>query len=123
MILDGALGGHAGENYIDTLARRWNKATQIYLDNADRMALIRYEDFCADKQGRIRALAETLGLDPRHDISEDVDVQYQPRGNRDVDWEEFFGQRNLRLIERVCAEHMQAVGYRPGCAVPAALTP
>lgn len=101
----------SGETYIDILAARWRKAASIYLKYEASMCLVRFEDFLDDKVGTIEALASDLGLDTAHDITDRVDVQYQPRGNRDVTWEEFFGTENLRRIERTCHPEMKEFGY------------
>jgi hypothetical protein len=103
--------GLEGENYIDLLAERWKRAAAIYRENRDAMDLVRFEDFLDDKVRVICRLAETLDLEPVRDISDKVDVQFQPRGNRDVSWLEFFGAHNLRRIERICCHEMAELGY------------
>jgi hypothetical protein len=75
------------------------------------MVLIRYEDFLEDKTGEIARLAERLGLARINDISDKVDTQYQPRGNRGIDWHTFFGEGNLKRIERICSDRMHLLGY------------
>jgi len=112
-LFDQDLWGIRGENYVDVLAARWRKAASVYLKHESSMRLVRYEDFLNDKVGTIQALAADLGLDPTCDISDRVDVQYQPRGNRDVSWKEFFGEENLHRIEHECEEEMRAFGYQP----------
>jgi hypothetical protein len=77
------------------------------------MVLIKYEDFMKDKAATIMGLARALGRQPRHDISDKVDVQYQSRGDRDVKWVDFFGPNNLARLERICAVRMAAFGYVP----------
>jgi hypothetical protein len=113
-VIDGSLIGLKGANYIEMLAVRWNKAVDIYLENANNITLIRYEDFLNDKVGAINQLALQLGYDAVNDISGKVDIQFQPPGNRDVRWQEFFGTANLDRINLICGERMQRVGYRPG---------
>jgi hypothetical protein len=107
----GVLDLHAG-SYIELLAKRWNLAADVYLEHRDEMRLIKYEDFVADKAGSIAAAAEALGLPGRRDVSHMVDRQYQRRGMRGVKWQDFFGERNLRLIEDTCAELMSKLGYQ-----------
>lgn len=110
-ILDNRWQGIPAENHLESLARRWMRAAEIYHDHRDRMRLLRYEDFVADKAGEIRRLADDLGLPADRPIDHLVEVQFQPRGNRQVEWDEFFGQRNLSLIEEVCAAEMRSFGY------------
>jgi hypothetical protein len=101
-------------HYVEVLAERWNNAVETYLANEEDMQCIRYEDFLADKIGVVDALAQRLELDAVHDISDRVDVAFQPRGsNRDVAWHEFFGEKNLRRIEAICHERMQHFEYEP----------
>jgi hypothetical protein len=103
-----------GEHYVEMIAARWNLAADTYLENAENMTLIRYEDFCKDKTGEIARLARRVGLEPVNDIFDKVDRQYQRRGDRDVSWPDFFGRDNLARIERICGDRMQRFGYVPG---------
>lgn len=100
-----------GNHYIEKMANRWNTAAETYWSNVDNMILIRYEDFLLDKVGSIRQLCGQVGLTAKHDISPFLDKQYQPRGNRDISWCEFFGVTNLGMIESICAEHIARFGY------------
>jgi len=110
--IDASVWGGETENYIGVLAHRWNKAVDIYLRHQDRMILARYEDFMNDKCGFIIKIAEELGIPKKNDISQKVNIQYQPRGKeRNVSWEEFFGRENLMCIERICGSRMRKFGY------------
>ncbi len=112
LVFDSSWLGLPGEHWIDRLAHRWNLCCDVYLENAERLALCRYEDFAADKYGEIRRLAGRLGLAEKNDIEHELDVQYQTRGDRSVRWIDFFGEENLARIESICAERMQRLGYR-----------
>lgn len=111
--IDPRVWGGAGENYVGVLAHRWNRAADAYLQHAARLELVRYEEFMADKQGSLERLARRLGLEPVHDVSALLDVDFQPRGARGAVWREFFGARNLARIERICGERMARLGYAP----------
>ncbi len=111
MILRGRQYGHEGDTYIQTLARRWKMSARLYLSNSDRFKKITYEAFTQDKEGRIYELARRLGLDVSNDISDKVDVQYQPKGQKTVDPQSFFGERNLEKISEVCQPEMKSLGY------------
>lgn len=113
LILDGTLFGTAGRNYIETLARRWNRAAQLASDHRAEICMLRYEDFSQDKSDSITRLARSVGLEPVHDITDEVNIQYQPRGNREVRWIDFFGPQNLELIERTYHAMMTEFGYAP----------
>jgi hypothetical protein len=113
LIVDGRWLGLRGDNYIERLGARWDLIASTYLAHSDRMVLIKYEDFMKDKAATIMGLARALGRQPRHDISDKVDVQYQSRGDRDVKWVDFFGPNNLARLERICAVRMAAFGYVP----------
>jgi len=97
--------------YIEMLAERWNYAADVYLANYDKMILVRYEDFLKDKLFAIRILASKLLIDFKNDISDKLDIQYQPKGDRDISWKQFFGKENLRKIEFICESRMKRLGY------------
>jgi hypothetical protein len=84
MILEGTLYGHEGGDYIETLARRWKKSARLYLSNRESFEGIAYETFNQSKEEQIFELAHRLGLEVKNHISDQVDVQYQPKGQRDV---------------------------------------
>jgi hypothetical protein len=113
LILDGRWLGLDGGNYIEMLAQRWSYIADLYLANPDRMILVRYEDFSRDKIGKLLELASVLGLEQRNDVSSRVDVQFQPAGDRNVRWKDFFGAENLAAIERICGGGMSRLGYPP----------
>ena len=113
LIVDSTWLGIGGDNYIENLAHRWNYTTDLYKQNAERSVLVRYEDFVKDKVGEITKLAKTLGLPQRHDISDRVNFQFQPAGNRNVPPLFFFGRDNLARIETICSSRMTEFGYEP----------
>ncbi len=105
------LTGDQCEGYVDVLAELWQRAANVYAENADRMVLIRYEDFVANKATQIAQLAEAVGLKPANDISDAVDVQYQPAGDHSLAWPDFFGPENLHRLETHCGDRMRLFGY------------
>jgi len=111
MILEGKYPRVSGRNYIEFLAERWNLATSTYLQNADSMVLVRYEDFLMDKENTIYNLARKVRLKPYSDISASVDTQFQPCGNTNISWLDFFGNKNLSCIESICKRNMKILGY------------
>ena len=110
-IVDGELFHSKGANYIESLALRWNRAASIYEQYSQRFILIRYEDFKTNKAEAIYELAAALNLTVTQDISDSVNVQYQSKGNSEVDWLEFFGPKNLSLIETTCGQKMLEYKY------------
>lgn len=102
------LGIHG--SVLETLAQRWNRCADVFLQHPDEVRLVRYEDFVADKEGVITALAADVGLVV---VAEGrVDRAFQPAGaRRGVEPVEFFGSENLATIERICGERMAALGY------------
>ncbi len=110
--IEGRMPSVLGNTYIEKLANRWNLAVDTYIKNKDNIVLIRYEDFCKDKVGAIAQLARKVELEPIYDISSQVDVQYQPRGNRNICWLDFFGADNLHRIENICKDKMKLFGYK-----------
>ena len=111
IIFDGTWLGLHGNNYIEMLARRWQYLADIYFRHHEEMILIRYEDFLKEKEGEIYNLAAKLNLDPQHNISHKVNVQYQSKGRSDVSPAAFFGDKNLRIIEKICETQMNKFGY------------
>ncbi|RNC82813.1 MAG: sulfotransferase [Phycisphaera sp.] len=111
--VDRAAWGGSGRGYVGVLADRWNRGAELYIQIKSRALLVRYEDFTADKLAQIDALTDTLRLDRKADITDMLDHQFQPAGNRTVRADEFFGADNLAEIERVCAPMMHQFGYEP----------
>jgi hypothetical protein len=110
-ILEGSLAGHKGNNYIETLALRCQKCFQIYQEHKSELIPIYYENFNRDKIREITNLAIELGLLVTRDISHVKDVQFQPRGNSNESLYNFFGTRNLQIIEEICSPEMKSIGY------------
>jgi hypothetical protein len=116
LILSGSLPcieniGINESNFIMNLAHRWNFASEIYLNNAHEMILIKYEEFLKNKEVVIKKIAEEAGLPLGFPITKYLDVQYQPKGKHNVDWLEFFGVENLFGIEQICSQYMRSFGY------------
>ena len=111
LVIDGTWLGLSGTNYIEWLSERWKLMAQIYLNNSNKIELIRYEDFLTDKEQSIKNLACRIGLNPILDISDKVDIQYQPRGKQNVSWSDFFENKNLMRIEKRCSNLMKSFGY------------
>ncbi len=103
--------GIPSHDYIEAMAHRWNFAVQTYLTNKDKFILVKYEDFNKDKEKYIYELCKKMKLNIINDISEHVNVQYQPKGNRNMDIEEFFGETNLKKIKSICGVNMKKLGY------------
>jgi hypothetical protein len=110
-IFDGEPVGMRGEHFVETLARRWDAAARVLIDNEGRMIPLRFEDFLQDKDGEIRRLANALALPAKHDIAVHVDFPFQPPGERGVKWLDFFGEKHLKRIEGICGESMARLGY------------
>ncbi|MEO0826406.1 MAG: sulfotransferase, partial [Cyanobacteria bacterium J06642_9] len=60
----------------------------------------------------IRWLATQLCLEYSTDIEEYVDNQFQPIGNRNISWIDFFGAKNLDRINHICRSKMLSLGYQ-----------
>ena len=113
LVLDGKWLNLTGENYIEMLAARWNFCTDLYLKRHEILKISRYEDFLKNKIGEIQRIAQSFELDARNDISECLEVEYQPKGrNQDVDWQLFFGN-NFARINKICGERMRLFNYNP----------
>ncbi|MFP6630529.1 MAG: sulfotransferase domain-containing protein [Myxococcota bacterium] len=111
VVFDARWRGIPGEHYIDRLAHRWRFCVEVYQANAARMQLCRYEDFIADKAGKIVAIAETLEYPIVGDLEGRLDYPFQPGGDPSSVWAEFFGLENQARIEAICAEGMAEMNY------------
>lgn len=114
-IVDGRWLGLDGDDHLSLLAERWRLCARVYGKHAERMRLVRYEDFVADKLGTLDALANDLGFSPTVDVRGQLDDAFQPRGNREVTPAEFFGPELSRLEDRT-REDMANFGYTPSDA-------
>jgi hypothetical protein len=113
-IVTSRLFGIEAPDHITALAKRWSHMTAIYERHRDRLHLVRYEDFMADKAQTIRTLAERLGIEPKRDIQPLLDVPFQPRGaHRSTALSSFFSDEALDIITRHCATGMEVLDYEP----------
>jgi hypothetical protein len=116
-LLNGEAWQISADNYIELLSKRWVRAIQglhTLRKAPSDCLLIKYEDFLSEKYDCIRRAAPRLDIPEREDISSKLDVAFQPRGShRDADWIDFFGSRNLSIINAVCEEEMVTMGYDP----------
>lgn len=87
--------------HIEIIAQRWRRAVDAYLDISDHCVLVHYEAFRADKKATIETCLKDCGVPVVNDISEKVDVQFQPAGDRG-ELEAFFSPENLALIQKIC---------------------
>jgi Sulfotransferase family len=102
--------GFSFSSYVEGLAHRWLYAWRLCSKVGDRVKMVRYEDFLADKVGFTRRLARQVGYLPRVDALRSVNKQYQDAGDRTVCWRQFFGE-NLPLINHICRSAMATLGY------------
>ena len=102
-----------GKDYIEILSKHWVMSAQAYLEHRHSCLLIRHEDFEHTKTTAIYGLAALLGYPVVSDISDFVDVQYQPKGDSNVSWTEFYGEPSLKAIDRATAPTLEQFGYAP----------
>ena len=112
-VLQGRTPEIRGKDPIHRLALRWVMMAEIALSSG-RMTFSRYEQFNTDKQGSITTLCNATRLTSAHSIAPFMDTQFQPRGDRNAVWEEFFGAHELAMIYDTCGPTMERVGYKPG---------
>jgi hypothetical protein len=114
VLLNPGAWGISSDNYIELLAKRWVLAVQG-IDKLRELgkspSIVRYEDFMEGKIECIRKISASLSVEKKNSISGKVDVSYQPRGNRNVYWGEFYGEYNLSKINKVCHLEMEQIGY------------
>ncbi|MBK8655667.1 MAG: sulfotransferase [Haliscomenobacter sp.] len=112
-ILDNSWLGVQGAHYIDSMAGRWVKAAEVYLQSPSEFILVRYEDFKAAKTDTIHALCDALHLPVQADIAPYLEVPFQPPGPPSASWVAFFGENNLNRLEQICSGRMREFGYFP----------
>lgn len=111
-VLDIRWLGEDVDELIASLARRWVLTAEQVFPLRDGVQLIKYEDFCADKEASIRRLALRLGVAPDQSIRSIKDEPFQPKGDhREVHPERFFGREALDVIQDICAPMRSALGY------------
>ncbi len=100
-----------GFNYISQLSERWVDAATQFFKNKDKFILVKYEDFIKDKVAFIQSLAQQLNLQQLNQIDSKVDIEYQPKGNKTISWNDFYGEENLKRIETICWDKMKELNY------------
>jgi hypothetical protein len=103
--------GLPGGSHLDVLAQRWDRCAQIYLSNQSDLIGLRYEVFLQNKRGSIEELANRLRTPVINDISNRIDVQFQPKGDHSQTLEDFFGQEGLGKIRTWCAGSAYKLNY------------
>lgn len=104
----------SGSNHVATLANRWRLAAQAYHEIKPRCYLLRYEDFCERKESVILETARQLELAVHHDIREDLDRSFQPKGqDASRPTVDFFSHGNLQTITRSCWPAANEFDYTP----------
>jgi hypothetical protein len=101
---DTIMGTHpkiTASNYIEVLTKRWCLTAEIYFSVREQCISIFYEDFKENKTDAISKLANQLGLEKKSTIEHLVDTQFQPKGNTETEWESFFGEEQLAVINKL----------------------
>jgi hypothetical protein len=110
-VLNGTSPEMPGSDYLEKMAWRWRISAERYFESQKGIHLIRYEDFRKDKKGEIEKLACELGFESLKDISSLVDIQFQPKGKRPSNLEDFFGKENLERIDTIVRPVLERFGY------------
>ncbi|ASK33641.1 hypothetical protein CEK62_04170 [Alcanivorax sp. N3-2A] len=111
MNLDTSWMGYHAENYVDALSIRWRLGAETYLRNRNNFTLVKYEDFLKEKKKYIENLCHKFQLPVLHDVTENVERQYQSKGDKSASLRNFFGE-NYKIIEKTCWDEAGALGYR-----------
>ena len=105
LALQSNMFGLKSSNYIESMANRWNYVVNSYLSNSNNIVIVKYEEFLQNKADFIQRLIKDINLDYVQDIKYKTEIQYQKKGNSDVDLSKFFGD-NYKKIERICKTNM-----------------
>jgi len=111
VLFDKKIINYSSDHYIEQLAERWVTAVNIFLNAPEKFVLVKYEDFNKDKVNYINQLSKKMGYQIKNDISSKVNIQYQPKGNQNISWKDFFGIKNLKKIQDTCGLQMKKLGY------------
>ncbi len=112
-VLEGRTPDLGGSNPIENLALRWARMADIASSADPDLIVSRYEDFMLDKEAVIAELCRKVGLEPVNSVAEHVDRPFQPPGDRNARWEDFFGPSELAVIRGICGASMARFGYDP----------
>lgn len=110
LILDYSWADVRPSNYIASLAYRWNIAASLEIRYPGEFTVLRYEDFVLNKKHTIEKLAHTLDLPVKQNISDFLDIQFQPKG-RAIRTNQFFSLKNQDLIKNICSATAREIGY------------
>ncbi|MFW5848068.1 MAG: TDP-N-acetylfucosamine:lipid II N-acetylfucosaminyltransferase, partial [bacterium] len=103
---------HEYDEVSNILAHRWKRAASDYLQNKNKFILVKYEDFIRNKSRYIKKIANKIGIQQKADISNIVDIQFQPKGsNKQKDISKLFGEKIIRNVENICKEEMIKLDY------------
>ena len=56
-------------------------------------------------------LSESVGLKSIKNIKNNINIQYQHKGDNTINLQKFFGELNYAKISRLCDENMRKIGY------------
>ncbi|MBN2662816.1 MAG: sulfotransferase, partial [Bacteroidales bacterium] len=98
-------------HYIKNLSHRWNIAFNNCYNNDKNIIIVKYEDFLKNKVGFIKDLCDKTKLKYKTDITNFTEIQYQPKGDGNASWVNFFGEANLRNINTICSDGIKHLEY------------
>ena len=103
--------GYSNDSYVFNIALRWSFAANIYLANSHRITLVRYEDFQQNKEEVLRTILRDFDLPVVNDVKDHLNKQFQPKGQKNVCLDDFFGLNNISLIHEICGREMRLFDY------------
>lgn len=109
-VFDGAWQGFGACGPVACMAQRWTRCAGIIDELGSRVHTIRYEDFVSDKQGVVDRAAQAVSLEPKNCIENELDRQFQPRGQYAGSVQDFFGP-NLQVIADSTRDMSKRFGY------------
>lgn len=110
-LLKGEYPDIEGNDYIEVLANRWNLIATCLFDNKEKSFLIKYEEFKKNKQAAIEELARELGYLKLRSSKNIQDKQFQPKGDSNVSWPDFYNSKQINKINMICAPMMEKFNY------------
>lgn len=98
-------------SFIKSMSLRWNYIYELSLRHQEYLNVVKYEDFLENKVEFIEKLCASNKLSSGSTFHDQVDHQYQSKGDNSLSWEAYFGEENLSVINSICEEGIKYFGY------------
>ncbi len=108
LVFDSSRMPYTVDGIIATLAHRWVYAYEQLQKHLNKLYVVSYEDFKANKELVIANLANELGIHVKHSIKAFMDIQYQPAGHMSNS-DAYFCDYDKQLINGICGDYTACI--------------